>query len=335
MPTKLDQHTSPAKKILGLYSLLLFSGERYSLSRLAGILRCSKQTIMRMIEEIEKSREVTIETEIEDGQRWYRIKTTGSRPKTSLTPKSIQQLVLCRDMVWQFLPAGFREELDRTISRATMLLPDFNDRSEALASICDASIKGSIDYSPYQEALEALISAIHEKHVCEVEYLSGSSGKPKTHSFVPLKLISYREAFYVEGIKVHEKGTPDPVGNMTMAVHRIRLVTATRRKHSFTETDLEHAPGFGLMHGDPFRVKVHFQNDVAQYVKERKWSDDQVFTNLEDGGVALEFTARSWPEVISWVFSFGSQAEIIEPEDIRTEVAAQISQLYKKYCSTS
>ena len=52
MPKKLDPYASSAQKVLGLYSLLLFTGRSYSLGQLAGLFSCSKQTVLRMMEQI-------------------------------------------------------------------------------------------------------------------------------------------------------------------------------------------------------------------------------------------------------------------------------------------
>ena len=35
---------------------------------------------------------------------------------------------------------------------------------------------------------------------------------------------------------------------------------------------------------------------------------------LEDGGVLLELTTRSEPEVMAWVRSFGEEATLLEPD---------------------
>ena len=42
--------------------------------------------------------------------------------------------------------------------------------------------------------------------------------------------------------------------------------------------------------------------------------------NTMMGHITLTFTALSWLEVISWVMSFGAEAEVISPEELRNEV---------------
>ena len=53
MPARLNPDASSSLKMLQLYSLLLFSGRKHTLSSLAERLQCSKTTIERLISEIE------------------------------------------------------------------------------------------------------------------------------------------------------------------------------------------------------------------------------------------------------------------------------------------
>ena len=53
------------------------------------------------------------------------------------------------------------------------------------------------------------------------------------------------------------------------------------------------------------------------YIKERKWSEDQTIVNKRDGSLILEFSCQSKRELIAWVLSFGDQAEIISPKELK------------------
>ncbi len=132
MPDKIHPHASTAMKILSLYGLLLFSGKNYSLVQLVRLLRCSKQTVIRMIEQIEISHQAKIESRIEEGRKWFKVKTPPISLQVCLGAENIQLLLLCRDFEWHFLPQSLREEVSRTIAKTTVLLPDMEDRSGSL-----------------------------------------------------------------------------------------------------------------------------------------------------------------------------------------------------------
>jgi len=330
MPPKKDQYASPARKILGLFGLLMFSGKKYSLMRLARVMNCSKQTILRMMEQIELSHEAKVETWIEDGERWYRL-AAPARPLVSLTPEQIQQLVLCRDMVWKLLPEALRREIHGTLSKTAVLLPDMSKREAALQSLTRARGKGSIDYDPHQENIRELLAAISKKRVCDIEYQAGSSPEFKAHVFAPVRLLAYREALYVEGMQLRQADGSEQARPMVLAVHRIKSLTPTRRRHDFACSEEGDSDRFGFMNGEPFRVKVKFCPEVAHYIRERRWSEDQAIREQKNGKLVLEFTAQSKPEVVSWILSFGSLAEVIRPKDVRDQVKDEVKKLMSAY----
>ena len=331
MPPKHDQFASPAQKLLGLFGVLLFTGREYSLTRLAGMLGCSKQTVLRMMESIERSREVKIETRLsEDGQRWYKAKAPRIRPNVSLSPERIQHLVLCRDMVMHLLPEGLRDEIENTIARSTAFLPNLDDRCEAMVSVSKAMVKGAIDYTPHQVTIERLFQCIRNKTACDLTYQSSTASQPKTYSYAPLSLVSYRDALYVSGAKVAEEGSPEIVLRMILCVHRIKEVVPTIRTHGLEE-EKEGQGHFGFMSQEPFRVQVKFTQEVAAYVSERTWSEDQVVKQLKNGKVILEFTARSRPEVVSWVLGFGRHALLLKPKDLREDLISLIETMHGQY----
>lgn len=53
MPPKRNSDATAGEKLLALYSLLLFSEREFSLTELAERLRCSKQTVLRLLDQLE------------------------------------------------------------------------------------------------------------------------------------------------------------------------------------------------------------------------------------------------------------------------------------------
>lgn len=81
---------------------------------------------------------------------------------------------------------------------------------------------------------------------------------------------------------------------------------------------------FGLFYDDPFTLKVRFPAEEVRYIKERQWSKDQEITELEDGSIVLTMKTSGWYDVMRWVFSFGPNAEVIEPKEMRDEIKKRL-----------
>ncbi|MHB1127770.1 MAG: helix-turn-helix transcriptional regulator [Bacillota bacterium] len=51
-----------------------------------------------------------------------------------------------------------------------------------------------------------------------------------------------------------------------------------------------------------------------------------------DGGLLLKLTVSGLGEVKRWVLSFGPNAEVLAPENLRQEVAWEVRKMAAKYC---
>jgi len=334
MPEKKDAYSTPAMKVLRLYILLLFSGQKYSLAELARKFECSKQTILRMLEQINLSKFEQVNSWEEEGRRYFRAKTPPQRPNPTLNVEAIQHLLLCRDIVWHILPPALRQEIDQTIARTTVLLTDFNQRSEALTSFAHNHAKGSIDYSHHQEILKSLLNAIQKRRICQVVYRSSSASKIQEMRIAPLRLVAYHDGLFIRARLEEPLANSDDNVDRMLAVHRIVSLQKTDKTFQVPVNQKKQSGlTFGLMEGKPFRVKVAFQAGAAAYVSERIWSDDQKLKSLPDGGLVLEFTATSRPEVLSWILSFRTEAELLEPADLKVEMTSIVEKLVEVYGS--
>lgn len=95
MPTKWDEHRTAGEKLLGLYSLPVFIKKAYSLIRLAETLTCSRQTVLRPIEQIKRSNQIGLESWTEDGQAHNRARPAKRAVNASLDPEAIRYRRIC------------------------------------------------------------------------------------------------------------------------------------------------------------------------------------------------------------------------------------------------
>lgn len=322
--------TTAAEKILSAYALLLFGGRKHSLPELARRLGCSKQTVLRIMERIEREEGVRLRSEKIGVPRWYWLEAPPKRPTVTLSPEEIQHLLLCRDLVWHLLPATLRDELERTVGRTTALLPSQQDRGRATTPVAQAHPRGHVDYSEHQEILRAILDAITRRHLCRVSYQTPWQAEPREHLVAPLKLVAHNEALYLKCRLAWPDGLARPDYEPTLlAVHRCRAVEVTEWASKVEDRDAP--PGaFGLVEGEPLRARIAFRGWAAPYVRERVWSADQRFEEAA-GHLVLELTAQGRSELVTWVLGFGPEAEVLAPDCLRAEVAAKLAQALGRY----
>ena len=334
MAEKKNLYQSYGQKLISLFVRLLFSGKKYSLTELAKLHDCSKQTILRLIDDLDRSYKIELEQTKEGNKHYYRIKRQQStQPIASLSETELSLLEMCRDFTSQLLGKKIFEDVSLAIMKSKTL--EFNENIKASTNF--ATIKtGTIDYTAHQETICTLIEAMKQKTLCQVSYQAIMETKANTFIIMPLKLFSYRDALYIHARRVSIntltdiKQSYDPL----LAVHRIIKVKMMDKRYEQPDNyDFEKLfnKQFGIIKDQTFVVEVEFTGWAAKYVTERQWSPKQEIKIKNKDKIILEFKASSEQEVLSWVLSFGGEAKLIKPEALINKIKDQIHYMQCNY----
>ena len=101
---------TPGLRLVQLYVLLSSTGRPYTLGRLATLFHCSRQTILRMMEQTQRIPQTCVESWLEGKERLYRIPISSTQENVALTSETIQYLLLCQKVVSHLFPL---EELSK------------------------------------------------------------------------------------------------------------------------------------------------------------------------------------------------------------------------------
>jgi len=166
MPEKIDPYRSYGQKLISLFAKLLFSGKSHSLIELSRMLNCSKQTVLRLVDDIRRSYGVDIEEMKEGRRKFYRIKKlSASNPVVNLTDTELNALYMCKIFAQHLLGHGFLEEANRALEKSQAFLYDEKQYSfNHFASF----YSGSIDYTPHQKTIQLIINAMENKKICKI-----------------------------------------------------------------------------------------------------------------------------------------------------------------------
>ena len=69
-----------------------------------------------------------------------------------------------------------------------------------------------------------------------------------------------------------------------------------------------------------YGVLLRFAPSAAKYVREKVIHASQSAHAERDGGLILELSLRSLVEVRRWILSWGSECEVLEPPELRTDI---------------
>lgn len=114
-------------------------------------------------------------------------------------------------------------------------------------------------------------------------------------------------------------------------INRIKSASLTNRNYDIpADFDArEHiARGFGIVvDGKIHTVKIRFSPSASVYVVDKEWHKDQNITYEEDDSVILEFTTEGIDAVKRWVLSFGGEAEVLEPQELKAGVKKEAERI--------
>ena len=74
-----------------------------------------------------------------------------------------------------------------------------------------------------------------------------------------------------------------------------------------------------------------FPPDAASYIKEKIWHESQEIHPQDDGSIIFEAEVAGTDEIKFWIMSWGSKAEVLEPESLRDEIREEAEVILERY----
>ena len=333
MPEKKDYYSSYGQKLISLFAKLLFTQRSHSLIELSRMLKCSKQTVLRLVDDIRRSYGVEIDEYLEGKRKYYRIKNSrNSRPTLNITESELNALCMCKTFAEHLIGNNMFEEASRAIEKNQATL---SSEKRGTFQHFDSFRSGSIDYSPYQGTIRTLIEAMDEHKICQVTYKSIIASRTKTFYIKPLKIFSHKDSVYVHAHLAREPGKvyQSPKFDPLLAIHRIKKLEQTERFFKFPEDydfDTVFKQNFGVIKGDSIDVEIEFKGYFAKFIAERIWSPGQSIRK-KNGKTILQFIASSRPELLSWVMSFGGDAIVLKPDWLIKGIKKEVQKIQDSY----
>jgi CRISPR-associated endonuclease/helicase Cas3 len=184
----------------------------------------------------------------------------------------------------------------------------------------------------YLQVLEKLTVAWAKGQKVMLWYRKTENGEIKQYTFCPY----FIEAGAV-GQAIYSIGRIEPANELrTFKIERVERIEPT--SESFTPPDdFDPEKMFSLAWGiwyteqEPVEVILRFSPRVAARVKETRWHPTEQVVPAEDGGLIWRAFIAEPREMMPWVRSWGSDAEVLEPENVREEIAEEARKMMEMY----
>ena len=118
MAEKIEINRSYGEKLISLFARMLFTGASYSLTELSKILGCSKQSVIRLVNDIRMAYGVDIEENIQGNRKYYRLVKQGKvTPVIPMTESELTALQMCKTFTEHLLGDQFYHEATRALEK--------------------------------------------------------------------------------------------------------------------------------------------------------------------------------------------------------------------------
>lgn len=183
-----------------------------------------------------------------------------------------------------------------------------------------------------------VLDASTRKKMLAITYTGWKGQSPKTvRRFSPYAIIQLEGEWYVVG-------TAQLLDNTIRQYKMSRILSAKVIKASFQVPSdfkahelLENTFGKFLNKDDLVTVRVRFRKKVATQVLGQKWHPKQKTKAEKNGDVTISFKvtrSAAGPEwvlyhVKSWVLSWGANAEVLAPKELRVSVQSEVDEMIR------
>jgi predicted DNA-binding transcriptional regulator YafY len=172
-----------------------------------------------------------------------------------------------------------------------------------------------------QEVLEAVAEAMTARKRLRLEYRKRSAEATATWDLTPLGLVLRAPAVYLVASPEERP--------LQFALHRVVSAEVLDEKaQPVAEFDLDAyiaASEFGYrLRPDPIRLRLRVGAFSEPEFLERPLASDQLISRDADGALVVEATVHDTMDLRAFLLSFGSSVEVLEPAEVRDQVAAEL-----------
>jgi len=257
---------------------------------------------------------------------FYYTQEVSAFPTMQITEGELFALIVAEKALQQYRGTSFEKPLLSAIKKMEQSLPD-------TISLNLADWEQTISFRTRAEPIlnlkifEALGKATAQRQQLELTYRKPGQRQPESRVVDPYHMANINGEWFLFAFDHLRKDI------RTFVPARIKAARPTgktfERTQKFSlEKRLRDSFGVHSAQGE-FLVAIRFNNLVADYIREKRWHDSQELVELKNGGVELRMKLSSLPEVERWVLSWGGNAVVKKPAELKEMVRRSAEKLLK------
>lgn len=318
--------TGPQLFRLSILRRWLIERRRWNANDAMEEFQVSRRTVM---EDVEWLRQFGFDFAYNARTRSYEMQEeSGDLVSLQLRESEWAAIVLAQEILEKLGAERSADAISKIGARVTQLMPQLLGADPSTFGPALSMVRGPSPDEPLPH-LEPLQHAIKDQFTIRIRYYTLYRNETSERMVDPYRLVSREGRGYLVGY-CHTRGRV-----IIFRLDRIRELFVSDDVFLIdNDFDLENflGPMFGMFTDrQEFEVKIKFSPYVATWIREEVWHRSQTMSDLPDGSVQVNMTVTGLVAVKKWVLSFGSDAEVIEPQHLRREVEYEVDKLQAIY----
>ena len=302
----------------------IMSGKRCSLESLADTCKCTTKTIQRTLD---KLRDAGFDIYYDYDRKSYALDGEMPFPVLSIELAEATALSLAESTLDALGEPDLNRALDNALEKIQHVIPrrqakDWHGCRNALTA--EGLVKRDYSKAP----IHAIIAAIREQKVVEVDYESISSGR-RTRQFNPYA-VAFLNGFWM--VIAYDPWHKDVRKFALDRVYDCRPVTPERRFKIPEDWSLKEylALSVGVLSGEPTKIKLRFQPESRVFLERRLWNFPHELSKPDSTGrVILTGEVSGLEEISREILRWGRFVTVLEPPALREMVVSEAKQILK------
>ena len=308
-----------------LHKLLQQRRTPVSLSCLCDMLECEARTVTRLIADMRLYLDAPIMNTPKQGY-FYARGSTFELPGVWFSPEELHALLAIQQLTSNLSGGLFDERIGLIQEKATSLLGAHMPAPEELRRI---RILAAGARSKRLPMFSLVTSGVLNRQRLFLRYDGRGRGEVSEREVSPQRLVYYKGNWYLDAWCHNREGL------RSFAVERIgqaRLLDMACKGISDAELDAKLTKSFGIFSGEPTATAVlHFTEQAARWVADEEWFPDQESRWLDESTFELRIPYNNPTELIMEICRYGPDVEVIEPPELRQQLAKKLQAAADQY----
>lgn len=250
-------------------------------------------------------------------------------PSMFLDEREAKALMATKKVLSQYVGTPYYQEIGRALDKVLQYLPDTLPEGGFFDVYSFARPSSEQPESSIFTTLEDAISQHLKVHIT---YDALTTGEQSKRIVRPYRLHYADDTWYLIG---HCELRDEARAFVLRRMRKVKLL----ENQPFTPD-----PGFNpdayldrmfrfISGGHDKSIRIRFSPRQSAWIRERRWHQSQQIEENSDGSIDLVLNVSALDAVRSWVMQYGGDAEVIEPEELRSMVLREAATIVGMYGS--